>query len=85
MGATIKLMKDGPAIISGTKEFPTISIEHEDGTVTETQKSYAICRCGYSKNKPLCDGAHAKKGYRLPEQSSRVEFKNLDSSRGLSE
>lgn len=58
MGAVIKIMKDGPAIISGIKETPVVSIEHEDGTVNQTTKSYAICRCGKSKNQPFCDGSH---------------------------
>ena len=26
--------------------------------VLETHEAYALCRCGQSKNKPFCDGAH---------------------------
>lgn len=46
---------NGPVIIQG--EF---TITHADGRVEEIEKMAAICRCGASKNKPFCDGAHAK-------------------------
>ncbi len=25
--------------------------------------SIALCRCGHSENKPLCDGSHARTGF----------------------
>lgn len=61
MGAVIKIMKDGPVIITGIEESPVVSIQFEDGSVKQNTKAYAICRCGKSNNMPFCDGAHAKK------------------------
>ena len=63
MGALIKILKDGPAIISTTKDgigsfLEKTHIIHEDDSTEETTKQYAICRCGKSKNQPFCDGSH---------------------------
>lgn len=54
MGKTIiKILPKGPAIIEGDME-----ITHTDGKVEKQGARIALCRCGYSKNKPFCDGAH---------------------------
>jgi len=44
---------DGPLWVTGN-----ISIEQADGQPLETRNRVTLCRCGLSKNKPLCDGAH---------------------------
>ncbi|MFH1150044.1 MAG: CDGSH iron-sulfur domain-containing protein [Actinomycetota bacterium] len=40
-----------------------IRIESADGTPYETRNRVALCRCGMSENKPLCDGSHIKAGF----------------------
>jgi len=40
-----------------------IPVESFDGTVYETRNRVTLCRCGHSKNKPLCDGAHFACGF----------------------
>lgn len=41
-----------------------IPIERSDGEAFETRNRVTLCRCGQSKNRPLCDGTHAKIGFR---------------------
>lgn len=43
----------GPVIVEGN-----LSITHADGTKEEKEGKIALCRCGYSMNKPYCDGKH---------------------------
>lgn len=49
----IWVMKDGSYIARGG-----IPITRADGQAIEIRNRMALCRCGGSKNKPLCDGTH---------------------------
>ena len=51
--STIKVRKNGPYLVTGTVELT----DHE-GNAIESKESFALCRCGHSKNKPFCDGSH---------------------------
>ena len=44
---------DGPLFVSGG-----IEIERTSGELLETRNRVTLCRCGQSRNKPLCDGTH---------------------------
>ena len=44
-----------------------------DGAVISEQESYSLCRCGHSKNKPFCDGAHREAGFEDPGTHDPVE------------
>jgi CDGSH-type Zn-finger protein len=44
-----------------------------DGVVISEQDSYSLCRCGHSKNKPFCDGAHREAGFEDPGTHDPVE------------
>ena len=41
-----------------------IEIVGGDGVAYESRNRVTLCRCGQSKNKPFCDGAHASVGFR---------------------
>jgi CDGSH-type Zn-finger protein len=41
-----------------------IPLTAADGHRYEVRKSLTLCRCGASKNKPFCDGAHASIGFK---------------------
>ncbi|MGI9403617.1 MAG: CDGSH iron-sulfur domain-containing protein [Hyphomicrobium sp.] len=46
-------MKDGPLKVEGNLEICCGS----GHTIVRTKQAF-LCRCGYSKNKPFCDGTH---------------------------
>lgn len=50
----ITVSPDGPLYVRGT-----IEVHMPDGT-TSTETRVALCRCGASRNKPFCDGAHSR-------------------------
>ncbi|MCH9649147.1 MAG: CDGSH iron-sulfur domain-containing protein [Deltaproteobacteria bacterium] len=53
----LRLAPNGPVLIDGPV---TLSCE---GQATSEGVKGALCRCGHSRNKPYCDGAHAKEGF----------------------
>ncbi|MDF1880909.1 (4Fe-4S)-binding protein [Sulfurimonas sp. MAG313] len=65
MSCKINGFKNGPLEVDCEKVVCT-----KEGKVFETDNPSHPCRCGHSKNKPFCDGAHVKAGF-----SSRREIK----------
>jgi CDGSH-type Zn-finger protein len=58
MPAEVALMPDGPLLLTGG-----VLVERSDRSVVELRNRVALCRCGASSNKPLCDGSHAAVGF----------------------
>jgi CDGSH-type Zn-finger protein/uncharacterized Fe-S cluster protein YjdI len=54
----IKKAPNGPLLLSGNFALITSS-----GRVAFKGNKAALCRCGASKNKPFCDGAHKQAGF----------------------
>lgn len=53
-GASVTVYPDGPLIVQGDFE-----LRGADGAVVSTERTtLALCRCGRSRLKPLCDGSH---------------------------
>ncbi len=55
----ITVTKDGPYAVTGGVQLPGQS--WAQGASTE---HYTLCRCGGSRNKPFCDGAHWSIGFK---------------------
>jgi CDGSH-type Zn-finger protein/truncated hemoglobin YjbI len=65
--ASIRLAPNGPYLV--TKPH---GLTDHLGVSTATRPQMALCRCGKSENKPLCDGTHAKVGFTDEKDPHRV-------------
>jgi len=54
----VKRAPNGPLLLSGNFEIVSAG-----GQATWRGTKAALCRCGASKNKPFCDGAHKEAGF----------------------
>jgi Iron-binding zinc finger CDGSH type len=53
--ATVTIYPDGPLVLRGD-----FAVREVDGTPVATPRTVALCRCGRSAVKPLCDGSHKR-------------------------
>lgn len=83
MPSKVKITKNGPYLVSGglplAKEMSIAGDEGEPefwkkGDDYPKQENCALCRCGNSKNKPFCDGTHAKINFDGTETASKKEY-----------
>lgn len=58
---TVLIARDGPVYLRGD-----IELTDEAGTVRLRDTRVALCRCGLSRNKPLCDNMHREAGFHDP-------------------
>jgi CDGSH-type Zn-finger protein len=79
----IKVMKDGPYVVSGgVPLLREVVILGNDGEPAKWSKgpaypdrdTYALCRCGQSKNKPFCDGSHVQASFDGTETAGRGAY-----------
>ncbi len=55
----IEVMPNGPLMVYGN-----ITLKDQNGDETQKHKVTAFCRCGFSSNKPYCDGSHIKENFK---------------------
>ncbi len=55
---TVRILDNGPALVRGA-----VTLELESGEA-RPKTSFAICRCGGTRETPFCDGSHARNGFR---------------------
>lgn len=79
----IVVSKDGPYLVSGNIPLAKekiiadkngMPIKWAKGDKYPDQQTYALCRCGKSRNKPYCDGTHAKVSFNGTETASRKPY-----------
>lgn len=66
MAIEITSKPNGPYVISG--DVSELALKDGAGNPYEFKGSKVfLCRCGASANKPFCDGAHTKIGFKSEE------------------
>ena len=81
-GCGIKIQKDGPYVVTGSVPLSEKIIvpkgrgyELKDGRELPQAETYALCRCGKSKQAPFCDGSH-ERGFVGTETASRAKYED---------
>ena len=62
-GVKITAKPCGPLVVEG--RFDLVGLDGKPVALPESRK-YLLCRCGASKVKPFCDGAHNRVRFELP-------------------
>ena len=64
----IRCRQNGPLVIEGS----FVLVDHEGNAfeLPTHKPTVALCRCGQSKRKPFCDGAHKECGFIAEELAS---------------
>lgn len=77
----IKILKNGPYMVSGHVKLSEKIITpkgkgyvYKEGRELPQAETYALCRCGKSKNPPFCDGSHIKSDFHGDETASKASF-----------
>ena len=65
---TITPYRDGPLLVRGPVKF----VDQDGEEIAIDRKVVALCRCGKSRIKPLCDGTHKLAGFRAPSGLDRL-------------
>ena len=71
---TVTIVADGPLFVRGQVEV----YDGDDQLVAEGTR-LALCRCGASKTKPLCDNSHRDAGFVAPSSIPDPKIRQVDS------
>jgi len=87
----IDIQENGPYLVKGGVPLLVLRVETDESGVAfnyreiyryPSQEVYALCRCGVSKRKPFCDGAHAAAAFDGAETEGHHDFS--DDARAVS-
>lgn len=77
----IRIAENGPYAITGNVPLAERIIvpkgreyEFQAGRELPQAETYALCRCGKSKNPPFCDGTHEKASFNGRETASKKDY-----------
>ena len=60
MAVSVKVLTDGPLQVKGECEM----LDGQGNPIPGKGGDIFLCRCGQSVNKPFCDGAHKRVGFK---------------------
>lgn len=64
---TVTAYRDGPYLVRG----PFTMLDQEGNQILLERPTVALCRCGKSRVRPLCDGTHRLVGFRAPSSAEQ--------------
>ena len=67
----ITVRDNGPYLVKG----PVLLLDAEGSEFLVERTTVALCRCGGSMTKPICDGTHSKIGFRGAQRAVREEVR----------
>jgi CDGSH-type Zn-finger protein len=67
--ADITPYRDGPYLVRGHFRL----LDQDGNEIVPGRRTIALCRCGRSQIRPLCDGTHRVIGFRAPGREERIE------------
>lgn len=79
----VEVSLDGPYLVSGSVplEEEQIVVDKEGTPLKwkfcqkyKTQGKYKLCRCGYSEDKPFCDGSHLENNFDGTETAENLSY-----------
>lgn len=71
---SVTVFANGPLLLRGD-----VRVLDADGNTLAKDTRVALCRCGAAKNKPFCDGSHAKNGFQNDGSLGDNMAKTVDS------
>lgn len=66
---SVTVCPDGPLLVRGPAQLRTV----DGATVEHARSVVALCRCGRSRLKPLCDGSHRLVKFRDPATPEQLD------------
>ena len=66
----IRPRENGPYLVRGPVRL--VDADGNEYDLSERGDPIALCRCGGSTTKPLCDGTHSKIGFEAAERAVRA-------------
>jgi len=82
----VKVIADGPYQVTGGVALDLLryitnhkgySVDYDRMKKYPERETYFLCRCGDSKNKPYCDGAHKQVGFVGTETASHAAYDDM--------
>ncbi len=67
-GVSITVCPDGPLLVRG----PVDLLSADGDSVDHSRRVVALCRCGRSRLKPLCDGSHRLSRFHDPATTDQL-------------